>query len=71
MKNETPGMYLRRKLGAQQGIATDVLNMLVAFGHLRMKHVKKIVRMLVSKRKFSDAMDEGESRRIRRKMGLS
>jgi hypothetical protein len=49
MKNETPGMYLRRKLGAQQGDATSVLNMLVESGHLKMKHVKKAAKALLKR----------------------
>jgi len=47
MKNETPGKYLRRKLRAQQGEATHVLNILVEDGILRMKDIKKVVKEIL------------------------
>lgn len=49
-KKETPGRYLRRKLGAQQGDATWVLNVLVEEGHLKMKHIKKAAKIVAERK---------------------
>ena len=51
MKNETPGKYLRRKLRAQQGDATWVLDLLVESGHLKMKHIKKAAKAVIKRKK--------------------
>lgn len=48
-KHETPGMYLRRKMGAQQGTATQVLNLLVDEGYLSHKDLRKVVKRLMKR----------------------
>lgn len=41
-----PSLYLRRKLNAQSGAATDVLNELVDRGYLSMHKLKKVVKKM-------------------------